>query len=180
MEFEAKIIMFLQSGASEGWTAFFNAFSLIGSWVGFLIALLFLFFISKKYIFNFLVTYGLGVGFNYVLKSIIARKRPYLTYDSISALTEALGQGFPSGHAVSATIIAVFVCFMVFKLSKTKFTKIATAITMLIYVGIVCVSRMYLGVHYLTDVIAGVAVGGIVSLIGLKVFTRKPRKKGVS
>ena len=179
MEFEAKLIMFLQAGANEGFTAFFNAISLLGSWVGIILAFVCLFFISKKYAFTLLVSYGFGVGLNYILKLIINRDRPYLTYDNITAFSEALGNSFPSGHAVSSVIMAIFICFIVWKLAKTKFTKIATIFSMTIFVGLVCLSRMYLGLHYFSDLIAGLAVGGIVALIGLRLFNKsfKPKRK---
>jgi len=176
MNFEVKIITFLQAGASEGWTAFFEIFSLLGSWIG-LIILFFLFYqLQKTYAYTFLLTYGIGVGFNYVLKLIISRDRPFITYDSIKPLTDAFGGSMPSGHAVSSAIIAVFVCFLAFKLAKKKFTKIATTISMMMFVLIVCLSRMYFGVHYLTDIILGLAFGAIFALIGLGIYNKLLRR----
>lgn len=172
MNFEYKIITFLQAGVAEGWTTFFQIFSLLGSWVGLIVCFSIFYQIQKTYGFTFLITYGLGVGFNYILKLIISRDRPYETYSEILQLTNVAGKSMPSGHAISAIIIAIFVCFLVLKLSKTKFTKIATIITMSIFVGIVVISRMYLGVHYLTDIILGLIIGSIIAFIGIGIFLK--------
>ena len=115
MEFEAKIIEFLQAGACQEWTVFFRIISLLGSWVGFLIAFIIIFMYSKRYATIFGITYGVGVGLNYIIKLIVARARPYEAFSDIQMLTSALGNSFPSGHSVSATIIAIFVTAFVFK-----------------------------------------------------------------
>lgn len=165
MEFEAKLIEFLQAGASQGWTTFFKIVSLLGSWAGLLIVFLIFFMYNKRYSLGFLVTYGVGVGVNYLLKLIISRPRPYMAYEGVQMLTNALGNSFPSGHAVSSGIIALFVIAFVFMQSKNKFVRYGTILSMLMYVGIMCVARMYLGVHYLTDVLAGVCVGTLIYCI---------------
>ena len=165
MEFESKIIEFIQAGMSQEWTIFFRIISLLGSWVGFLIAFVIFFYFSRRYAVIFGITYGIGVGFNYLFKLIVMRPRPYITYESIQMLTDAIGNSFPSGHAVSSTIIAFFVIMFVYRKCKDKFIKYGTILSMLIFVGIVCLARMYLGVHYLTDVIAGICLGLLICLV---------------
>lgn len=177
MEFEAKIINFLQSGASEGWTAFFKAVSLFGSFVGMLLVFFTLIYLNKKYAFTYLFTYLFAVGFNYLVKAIISRDRPYFTYDSIQSFTDALGNSMPSGHAVSSTVTAIFVCYFVYKLAKTKFVKIATLFSMILFVAAVCISRMYLGVHYLSDLVVGCVIGSIIASIGIINFKKISFKK---
>lgn len=175
MEFEAKIISFLQGGANEGFTAFFKAVSLFGSYVGLILVFGFIFFLNKRYSLIFLITYCVGVGLNYIMKTLIGRERPYVVYDYIQNFTSTFGNSMPSGHAVSSTIIAIFVCFFVWQVCKTKFIKIATAVSMAIFVGLVCLSRMYLGLHFLTDVIAGVIVGVLIAVIGILVYLKSKK-----
>lgn len=177
MEFEAKIITFLQSGANDGWTAFFKSVSLFGSYVGLILVFFTFFYLNKKYAFTYLLTYLLGVGFNYIVKAIVSRDRPFFTYDSIQSFTDTVGSSMPSGHAVSSVITAIFVSYFVYRLAKTKFVKIATLISMVLFVFAVCFSRMYLGVHYISDIAVGIIVGAIIGSIGVILFKRSSFKK---
>ena len=177
MEFEGKIITFLQSGASQGWTIFFQIVSLLGSYVGMVFLYFVLRILNKKLSLSFLLAYVFGVGLNYILKSLISRDRPYITYSAIQPLTDSIGNSMPSGHAVSSTIIAVFACFLILMASKSKFTKIASIITGFMFVFVVCLSRMYLGVHYLTDLILGALVGLLISFISIMVLLKSSNTK---
>lgn len=95
-----------------------------------------------------------------------------MTYEGIQALTDAMGSSFPSGHAVSSIIIAFFVIVLVFKMSKNKFTKYGTLFTMIMYVGLICLSRTYLGVHYLTDLVAGLCLGMLFCLFCYMIYRK--------
>lgn len=165
MEFEAKIIEFLQAGACQEWTVFFRIISLLGSWVGFLIAFFVIFMFSKRHATVFGITYGVGVGLNYIIKLIVGRARPYEAFSNIQMLTDSIGNSFPSGHAVSITIIAFFVIVFVFKQTQNKFARYGTLISMLLCGGLVFLSRMYLGAHYFTDIVAGLCVGLLMCMI---------------
>ena len=177
MGFEVKIITFLQSGANDVWTAFFKTVSLFGDWVGMVIVFaLFLFLVGRKYAFTFLFTYISGFAVGHIIKAIVERDRPYQTFGEIQGLSTVFGSSMPSGHAISSIIIAIFAVFLVYKLTKNKFFRIAMTVTMAMFVFIVCLSRMYLGLHYLTDILAGLSIGAIVSTIGLFIFNRSFRK----
>ncbi len=88
---------------------------------------------------------------NVTLKPLIARIRPY---EAIEGLMPLVGPqrdfSFPSGHA-SASFAAATACW---KLLPGKYGK-----PLLILAALIAFSRLYLGVHYPTDVIAGVAIG---------------------
>lgn len=170
MLFEAKIIELLQAGATEFWLTFFRLFTLFGSWLGFVAVLIPFFFKKKSYSYAFFATYGIGVLFNTVLKHIIMRPRPFVLYDTIANFASATGYSMPSGHSNSAAMIAVFVAFYAIKLGKHKSTKICVPIIMTLYVALIALSRMFLGAHYLTDVIVGIIEGVIVATIGLIVY----------
>ena len=131
-----------------------------------------LFIFSKAYIITFVVTYLLGVGLNFILKEIILRPRPYEIFANVKCLVNSFGSSMPSGHAVSATIISIFVCYIVLKLCDKKFLKIATIISMLIFIFAVLLSRLYLGVHYVSDLAVGTMMGGLFSFLGLMTFNK--------
>ena len=165
MDFEVKIIEYLQAGASDFWTFFFKAISILGSYVGIVALLVAAFFICRKRFVLIGGALGGGLIVNIVLKHIIQRDRPYVAYEQIAQLGTGSGYSFPSSHAVCATILAVFLCYLVFYKAKKKSTKVLTVIVSVISVMLVCLSRMFLGLHYFTDVCGGIVVGVIVSVV---------------
>lgn len=96
---------------------------------------------------------------NLILKNWVARIRPYEVVEGLNRLIEAQKDySFPSGHTGSSFASAV-VCFL--ELPKKY------GIPILILAILIACSRLYLGVHYPTDVIAGVIIG-----IGLALAAR--------
>ncbi len=83
----------------------------------------------------------------YLLKNIFKRSRPYERYPHLKALEKQKGFSFPSGHTYIATI-----CLTVIGIFYLDALFFMGALIIGIMVGI---SRMYLGVHYFSDIIAG-------------------------
>ena len=177
MQFERDIIVALQSIASDGLTNFFKAISLLGSWYGFIVVFLIFLFFSRRFAFYFASTFLGGVAFNYVLKIIIDRPRPYETYSSIIAFSDAMGQSMPSNHSFCVVVIAFFVCFFLLKMLDHKWAKVLCIFIMSLIVVMVGISRMYLGVHYLSDVVAGYILGVLFSLASLNIYNKTQRWK---
>ena len=100
-----------------------------------------------------------------LLKEIIQRERP------ISQLIEISGYSFPSGHATLSTTLA-FSLYLILK-DKVIYNKLLLIICM-IFPLLISFSRVYLCVHYLSDIIAGIALGLIwVSTIYLILLYKK-------
>ncbi len=76
---------------------------------------------------------------------------------------------FPSGHTSSAFTFAMALT-LVFKKVCTKATTIKASVVAFVFAFLMGVSRIYVGVHYPTDVIAGTVVGIIYAIIGYFVF----------
>lgn len=95
---------------------------------------------------------------NNLVKYIIKRDRPF----GVALVNESF-YSFPSGHAM---ISILFFGMIIYKLleNKTKYYKIFTIIIS-IYILLVGISRIYLGVHYVTDIIGGYLLGTIILLI---------------
>jgi membrane-associated phospholipid phosphatase len=96
-----------------------------------------------------------GMILNNVLKGLFARPRP----DMIEPVSEVLTLSFPSGHAMSAVIAYGAVALLVARLEPTAALRRATWITAAVVVLAIGVSRIYLGVHYPSDVLAGFVAG---------------------
>ena len=109
-------------------------------------------------------TCGIVMAF---IKIIFNRPRP-----NIHRLVELNSLSFPSGHSTSATILYLSLSLIFIKLmKKTTYTPIFVATAGILFIVI---SRIYLGVHYPTDTIAGVSLGSIIVLIyNLVYYSRK-------
>lgn len=97
----------------------------------------------------------MGQLLNLVLKQIFQRPRPLVPEPLVHLATYS----FPSGHAVASTVFYGAVCILVLQRVRSpawRVTAVAGAATMVLLVAF---SRVYLGAHYLTDVLAGMAVG---------------------
>lgn len=163
---EIEIIKHLQSFQ----TPFFNGvmwfFTYFASFYAIILFfIIFYLFSSKKYSIFFLFSVLANVGFNYILKAIINRPRPYEVSNEISNVTNSLGKSFPSGHMVCATTIIVFLSYLLFKKTKSKILKALIILSDVIVLMLVGISRMYFGQHYLSDLVAGFALAIILSLV---------------
>ena len=121
-----------------------------------------LFFLNNKDRWILVGNVVLTTGFNQLLKHIIIRARP----DHIRLVFEK-GYSFPSGHAmVSLGLYGVFMYFICCHI-KDKKKKILWNSLITIYIILVGISRIYVGVHYPTDIIGGyfLSIGLIISYI---------------
>ncbi len=173
MQFEVNIIVALQSIANDNLTSFFEIISLFGSYLGFAILFLLFFCINKKFSFLFAFCFLFGVGFNYLLKLLINRPRPYVSYNQIMNLTNTFGQSMPSSHALCSVIMALFLCYFIFKITNKKFFRVFFIIFSSVFVLLICLSRLYLGLHYLTDILVGAIIGAIISFIGFYIYKKR-------
>ncbi len=88
---------------------------------------------------------------NVILKPMVGRIRPYDVYD-VSLLVPASTEfSFPSGHTTGVTVVTTVVCMY---LRRWMFP-------MIVFASMVMFSRMYLFMHYPTDILGGVLVGMI-------------------
>ena len=94
-----------------------------------------------------------GVAINQGMKLFFAKPRPELWARLITDLTFS----FPSGHAVGSMVVYGFIAYILAKeLQRYKRYIYAIASMIIIAIGL---SRLYLGVHYPTDIIAGYGIG---------------------
>jgi len=107
-----------------------------------------------------------GIILNEVLKFLFHRPRPALPH-----LVRVTGLSFPSGHAMMSFIFYGLLIYLLWvNFNSRAFNVVLTAIFTALIVGI-GISRIYLGVHYPSDVLAGFAAGSfwlVACILGLR------------
>lgn len=123
--------------------------------------------IDRAYLAGLATTLIGAAGSGYVMKALVARARP----GGLIPSTIETSYSFPSGHATLALALYGFMAYMLCRLYPKHAGKIVTLATLVILA--VGVSRLYLGVHFPSDVIAGYLLGGLWLLFGIALVDRK-------
>jgi membrane-associated phospholipid phosphatase len=101
------------------------------------------------------ITMAAGTALSAMLKTIFHRGRPEVATEFITHQTWS----FPSGHAMNSLIGYGFLAYLLLERTHDRRARAAIVVVTLLLVGVVGFSRLYLGVHYLSDVIAGFLAG---------------------
>jgi membrane-associated phospholipid phosphatase len=162
------------------WTRFFTVFTVLGnpSSLAFLTAVVVMVLAARGHralpLFLTLATL-LGGGLNRYLKLYFARERPELTM----ALRLAEGYSFPSGHAMASVVVFGTLAYVIIHLPASWMARsagLAVALTTAFTIGL---SRVYLGVHWLSDIAAGFLVGVVWLVFSTTAFEAWHRVRGI-
>lgn len=155
---------------STGTTAFMMFTSHLGSAVALItLAIAFLLLVKNKkdaicISLNLIIVFIL----NRILKFIIARPRP-----EILRLVPEEGYSFPSGHAMVSMGFYGFLIYLIYTKIKNKKIKYPLIIFLSLLILLIGISRIYLGVHYFTDVIGGFIIAIIYLILFIKYIYNK-------
>ena len=105
-------------------------------------------------VFLLIATLG-ATGMNYLMKLVIARARPSV----VPHLTDVSSMSFPSGHSAMSAAVYLTIGALLAQSVKKRRLKLYFVLVALLITGMVGLSRVMLGVHYPTDVLAGWASG---------------------
>ena len=163
--FDLKIISYIQSLENEYLTVFYKMITIIAdTYQSAIITILLVTFLYFKkhyrealFLAITMTTCGLAMP---LLKNIFRRERP-----NFYRLIEISGYSFPSGHTTSATTMYLTLAIILLSIMKklNKYFVFSIAVLGIVIIGS---SRIYLGVHYPTDVMAGICLGiSIVSTV---------------
>ena len=154
---DLSIVEFFQSFRNDFLDVFFMFFNEFGDELVFLIVSSVLWWvINKHFAYRFMMIFLTSVAVNDTFKNLVKRPRPY-TLPSVESVTEpTYGYSFPSGHAQNVGTMALVLNEKYGTLRKWIRPLLITTVVL------VMIARIYLGQHYLTDVIAGLAVSVLV------------------
>ena len=123
---------------------------------------------NKKYSKLIILNLVLSFILNRILKLIIARPRP----PRLRLVIEN-GYSFPSGHSMVSFAFYGFLIYLINKKLKNKKLKYPLIILLSVLILLIGISRIYLGVHYVTDVLGGYIIGLIYLMAFIKIFENK-------
>ncbi|MDW0109927.1 phosphatase PAP2 family protein [Sporosarcina aquimarina] len=167
--FDTAIISIVQGAEAPGLTSVMKVFTTIGSTktvlaISAVTLGLLLYFRQKAQTILFVIVIGGTAALNLVLKLFFQRTRP-----DLNRLIEISGYSFPSGHTMMATSLYVILAFILWKNAKNS-GRVLFVIGAFIMIGMICVSRIYLGVHYPSDIVGGISASTFWLLITTSIY----------
>jgi undecaprenyl-diphosphatase len=100
-------------------------------------------------------------------KALIERPRP-----PVHRLEQVSGTSFPSGHATEATAFFVLLAVWMLRSPRSGPVRAAVVVATIAVIGAVATSRVYLGAHYPTDVVAGIVLGASWAVLTVAAYGR--------
>jgi undecaprenyl-diphosphatase len=168
--FDDDVFEVLKPYVTPGRTRFMNAITFLGKHDALipLNILLIGYFVYKKKKWFAIRIASLALSsllLKFILKFAFQRDRP-----DIPVLKKVAGYSFPSGHALIGVVFYGLVIFVIWHEVKQKWLKILLTVLFIILILLIGFSRVYLRVHYASDVIAGFAVGFIWLILSLRII----------
>lgn len=130
---------------------------------------------QRQYLIALFVNLVLAVLLDLAAKGWIMRERP----PQGRQLIAETGYSFPSGHAMLAATFYGFILFLIWQTKKSRTYKAVGTAVCLTMIALIALSRIYLGVHYATDVVGGF-LAGIIYLIIYTSIARRYFARGTS
>lgn len=169
--FDDKIYQFIISFQNDALTSimkvitsFANPLTIVSLCLASLLSLIWKY---KASIYLIIVTI-ISTVFNFLTKNIVLRNRP----DHLR-LIEETGYSFPSGHAMGSIAFYGFIIFLLSKSKINKYLKIFLSIIIGLTIFLIGISRIYVGVHYPSDIIGGFLLGYIILISSIEFLTKK-------
>jgi undecaprenyl-diphosphatase len=158
--FDVAILQWLHGHQSKALTAVMVEMTYLGTGTVVIVivgvAALFLWHTEHKHSARLLLAATIGnILLDGALKLAYHRPRPSV----FAWQTTAVSSSFPSGHAMSATVVYGTVAYLLMRLQKHHWAKVLTLSAAILLILLICLTRLYLGVHYPSDVLGGIIVG---------------------
>ncbi len=157
---------------TDGWTQFFRWITILGgtyfsAFVVGVVAVVFFFVFKKKELaIWYISTVALGAGaLNQLVKHMFQQPRPNFEHLIVQG-----GYTFPSGHAMGSIVLYGALIYLVHKVTDNLFLKRFLIGGGIFLVGLIGFSRIYLGVHFVSDILAGYSLGGAVLLLSIGLY----------
>lgn len=176
--FDMPIINTVQGAETDPLTAVMSAFTIIGSTkTALVLVILFLAILAAKKLYSQAAFAAVVIGgtavLNQGLKFIFQRPRP-----EIHRIIDAGGYSFPSGHTMMAFSIYAVIAYIIWHHVKNAAVRTLVALFAVLMIFMIAVSRIYLGVHFPSDIAGGVFLSAAWFIAAAAVY--KQRMKGTN
>jgi undecaprenyl-diphosphatase len=180
-EFDAQAFRFLHAYTSTGTTSVMTFLTFFGStkflFPAYSVLVLFYTFYVKntKLSFNIAAIGLTSMGLLKLIKNIFQRQRP-----PNPLIADVTGFSYPSGHSSSAFTLSGILIYILWKSNAGNLWKWVGTIVLLVFATLVAFSRVYLNVHYASDVIAGFCLAFLwltICIYVLHKFNRSNKKE---
>ncbi len=160
LDWGVRVILWLQQ-FSPALDLSFKAFTFLGEEEFFMLLLPLLYWsIERRTAMRLAFLYLFSTWVNAVAKVLGGQPRPFQYDPRVPALVSATGEGFPSGHTQSATVVWGYIA--------SQFQKTWVRVLAAVLLIFIPLSRIYLGVHFPTDVLGGYAIGALLLWLYLR------------
>ncbi len=170
LDWGLTVIHAFQAAGNPALTLIARFFTLLGDPVAYAIILPVLFWcIDEKRGFCIGLTLFLSNGINVAVKENLQIPRPFMRDPSVQ-LAQATGFSTPSGHSQNSAVLWPMLAWLLFNKTHSHrglALRIAVSFALPFCIGL---SRVYLGVHYPTDVLLGWAIGAVISVTALVIL----------
>ena len=168
VSFDSNFIDFMNGIMNSKLTNIFKFVTNFGDiYIPFIILFFILVFVKNKWYFILeFGGYAISGIITYFAKLLASRPRPL---DALIKIPSSFS--FPSGHTLTSLVFYVLLCFILTYNMSIKKRRILIIITF-IFVLLIAASRVYLGVHYISDIIGGVLIGVPVLLMCLNIINK--------
>ncbi|WP_062077578.1 phosphatase PAP2 family protein [Demequina globuliformis] len=92
-----------------------------------------------------------------IAKNVVGRARPSEEIQAVPGVEHSFS--FPSGHTTGAATLVLVTGYLLWRHSRSRRALVVWAVASVLITGLVALTRMYLGYHFLSDVLAGALVG---------------------
>ncbi len=160
--YDQQITDFIIAHRSPPLTQYFIFMTNVGDFYGYLVVLILAFIISLvffknwRYMAQTVLVLLLASISNTMLKRFVDRARP-----GIEHLVSVETLSYPSGHAMSAMAFYGFLIYLFYRFKMNRWLKYSTIILLLLIILSIGISRIYLGVHFPSDIAGGYIAGAI-------------------
>jgi len=179
--FDTAVIGFVQGLETPWLTSIMNLFTWIGS--GYVVApialmgFIVLYFVLRyrQQAFLLISVVAGSVLLNKLLKNYFKRERP-----EIHRIMDANGFSFPSGHSMMAFALYAIIAYIAWRNVKTTVSRVLLVVFTAFMIIMIGTSRIYLGVHYPSDIVGGFVASALWLTIAISVYAyfQNKREKG--